>query len=235
MDHIEEDFNRTPARATGFHGKMSEVTWMQKLKKQVFHGSDDGEEEEHGSWVDGQTSPAFQADHYSSGLPRISDSTYHCDNMSVQMPDQIDPFETPTQETADLLFQSYLETVHPSFPIIGKSTFVNQYQAFLVSKDQSKINKNWLSILNLIFAIGAKYSHLVQSAWRGDKRDHFLYFTRARVLGFNSEAILGHAELQKVQITGLITFYLMSIDQINRYVHSHPFRRTHKCNLDALR
>ena len=33
--------------------------------------------------------------------------------------------------------------------------------------------------MNIIFAIGAKYSHLIEAEWRGDQRDHLLYMTRA--------------------------------------------------------
>lgn len=41
----------------------------------------------------------------------------------------------------------------------------------------------WRAILNLIFAIGAKYSDLTKAKWRGDDRHHLIYFTRARMLG----------------------------------------------------
>lgn len=224
LDCIDEDYNRNPTvRATGYHGKNSEVTWMQRLKRQTAKNSDDSEENGDGgndddedSLPDGQTSPTLHNDHFRSGFTAISESTYHCDDLTLSPPDYVDPFEVPSQATANMLFQSYLETVHPAFPIIGKSTFISQYKAFQLSQDQSKINQNWLAILNLVFAIGAKYSHLIQAEWRGDEIDHLVYFTRARKLGFNSDTILGHAELQKVQIAGLMSFYLMALNQINR-------------------
>lgn len=221
LDCIDEDYNRNPAaRATGYHGKNSEVTWMQRLKRQTAHNTEEEEDEnddvDGDSLPDGQTSQNFLNDHFGSGFAPISESTYHCDDLTLNPPGLVDPFEVPSQATANMLFQSYLETVHFAFPIIGKSTFISQYQAFQLSHDQSKINQNWLAILNLIFAIGAKYSHLIQAEWSGDKLDHLVYFTRARILGFNSDAILGHAELQKVQIAGLMSFYLMALNQINR-------------------
>ncbi len=191
---------------------------MQRLKRPTAQDSEDEDEDnihdDEGSMLDGQTSPTFHDG--DPGFTSTRESSYHCDDMHLTPPGHIDPFELPLQPTADLLFQSYLETVHPAFPIIGKNTFIYQYQAFQVSQDQSKINQNWLAILNLIFAIGAKYSHLIQAEWSGDKMDHMVYFARARLLGFNSDAILGHGELQTVQITGLMSFYLMALNQINR-------------------
>lgn len=218
LDCIDEDYNRNPAaRATGYHGKNSEVTWMQRLKRQTRRNSDeDDDDDDEDSLPDGQKSPTLHSDHFGSGFTPISESTYHCDDLTLTPPDHVDPFEVPSQATANMLFQSYLESVHPSFPIIGKNTFISQYQAFQLSQDQSKINHNWLAILNLIFAIGAKYSHLIKAEWRGDETDHLVYFTRARLLGFDSDAILGHAELQKVQIAGLMSFYLMASNHINR-------------------
>lgn len=193
---------------------------MQRLKRQAAHNSQEQEQEEDDgdddSLPNGQTSPTLHSDHFFSGFTPISESTYHCDDLTLTPPAYVDPFEVPSQTKANMLFQSYLESVHPAFPIIGKSTFISQYQAFQLSQDQSKINQNWLAILNLIFAIGAKYSHLIQAEWSGDETDHLVYFTRARILGFNSETILGHAELQKVQISGLVSFYLMALNQINR-------------------
>ncbi len=221
MDRISEDFNRdATTKATGFYGKNSELTWIQKLKKQAAsHGPDDNEDYKQ-SPICGDASSTSQAHDYNDGLSPINASSYHCDDLSIFVHEHVEPFEIPIKSTANVLFQSYLDTIHPSFPIIGKSTFMQQYNAYFDSPNQRRPNQNWLAILNMIFAIGARYSHLVQAEWRGDSDDHLVYFTRARMLGFNADAILGHAELQKVQITGLMAFYLMATDQINRYVQS---------------
>ena len=189
---------------------------MQRLKRQTRQNLEEDEDDNGCPSSNGQTSPALREDRFSSCLIPMNESTYHCDDLTLNPPYQVDPFEVPSQSTANILFQCYLETVHPVFPIIGKNTFISQYQAFQLSQDQSKINQNWLAILNLIFAIGAKYSHLIQAEWSGDKTDHLVYFTRARILGFNADTILGHAELQKVQIAGLVSFYLMTLNQTNR-------------------
>lgn len=219
LDQISEDFNRSSAsRATGFHGKNSELTWVQRLKRQATHGSVDSDESLQEQAIDDQGSPMAPSHHFGAGLTPISDSSYHCDDLTVLITDDVDPFEMPPPATGATLFHFYMDTVHPSFPIIGKNYFTSQYEAYVSNHNQMKVGHDWLAILNLIFAIGARYSHLIKAEWRSDSRDHLIYFTRARILGFNADSILGHAGLQRVQVAGLTTFYLMAINQINRCV-----------------
>lgn len=208
LDHINEDFNHSAAtRATGFMGKNSELTWIQRLKKQTAQSSNGSDEE--ASAADTAGGP------FGSSLSPLNESTYHCDDLTILVPDQVDPLEVPPRAISDALFQVYLDTVHPAFPIIGKINFISQYQRFS-DNPHIQTGSSWKAILNLIYAIGAKYSHLVQVDWRGDDRDHLIYFTRARMLGFNADSMFGHADLQRVQITGLMAFYLTAINQVNR-------------------
>lgn len=212
LDHINEDFNHSAAtRATGFMGKNSELTWIQRLKKQTARSSDAGDEE--ALAADVASGP------FGSSLSPLNESTYHCDDLTILVPDQVDPHEVPPMPISDAFFQVYLETVHPAFPIIGKINFISQYQRFS-DNPHIQTGDSWRAILNLIYAIGAKYSHLVQADWRGDGRDHLIYFTRARMLGFNADSMFGHADLQRVQITGLMAFYLTAINQVNRWALS---------------
>ena len=211
MDMIHEDFNKSAAtRATGFLGKNSEVVWMQRLSRLAASASSS----------DDSDSGSVQRESMRNMKGRVtgvSDSTYHCDDLSIVIADQVDPFELPPKHVADALFQAYLDTVHPVFPIVRKSTIVSQYNTFSKSPAIDTGNK-WRAILNLIYAIAAKYFHLIQAEARGDERDHLIYFTRARMLGFNGDSILAHPELQQVQIAGLMAFYLAAINQVNRSV-----------------
>lgn len=208
-DFVDEDFNRdATSRATGFLGKNSEVVWLQRLSRRATSVPLSDDSETGSGYHDAM-------ERVKSRFHGVSDSTYHCDDLSIIITDQVDAFELPPKPIADVLFQAYLETVHPAFPILGRSTFVSQYKNFSNSPGIDTGN-NWRAILNLIFAIAAKYLHLVQSELRGDDRDHLVYFTRARMLGFNGESVLAHPELQQVQITGLMAFYLAAINQINR-------------------
>ena len=209
-------------------GKNSEVTWLQRLRQENKLGSpdrpgDDSEFKERS----GGASALF--DHHSSPNtgPSLSDvykeftvseSSYHLDDFSVSIPEQVDPFEVPPKETAENLFNVYIATVHPSFPLIGKETYSSQFRRFFNGPHVNPGPK-WLGILNLIFAVSSRYSHLVQAPWRGDDRDHLIYFARARQLSMNSDTLFAHPDLQQVQIAGLSAFYLVATNQINRYFY----------------
>lgn len=214
MDNIKEDFNRTAAsRATGFMGKNSELTWMQRLRSHAEFGAEVSEgTEPFLGHIDTSNNVASLQE---PSLQPLSESTYHCDDLSMLILDHVDPYAVPPRHVADSLFKSYLETVHPAFPIIGRTTFLNQYRTYYSKNVQA--GPDWLAILNLIFAIGARYSHLIQADWKGDEKEHLIYFTRARTLGFKADSIFDHAGLQRIQIAGLMAFYLTAINQINRY------------------
>ena len=218
MDRISEDITRSAkSRATGFHGKNSDLTWMQRLQKQASSNSEESDESQ-GPMSHEHNSPTDEAHQADSGLASIAASSYHCDDLDILLPnDEVNSLVLPARPIADILFNSYMETVHPTFPIIGKKTFLDQYQKGFAMPELARANQNWLAILNLIFAIGARYLHLIQGQWHGKEEDHLIYFTRARLRGFMSVAVLGDAELQKIQITGLMAFYLMATNQINRY------------------
>lgn len=210
-------------------GKNSEITWMQRLRQENRLGSptrfdSDREFKERSG---GASALFIQHRSPDSGPPlsdvnedySVTESSYHLDDFAISVPDTVDAYEIPTKEMADHLYGVYMSTVHPSFPIVGRATFTSQYKRFFAGPHVNPGNK-WLSILNLIFAIAARYSHLVQAPWRGDDRDHLIYFTRARQLSMNGDTLFSHPDLQQVQVEGLTAFYLTATNQINRYVLS---------------
>ncbi|KAL9103120.1 MAG: hypothetical protein Q9163_001799 [Psora crenata] len=202
LDKVKEDFNRSSeSQATGFHGKNSELAWIQRLKAHVMPNTD--QRGETAGRPGAPTSPNF-----------ISDSTYLCDDLELTPLDQVDLLEVPPRHVADALFNDYLESIHTFFPIIGRKTFTEQYLGFF--NEGRKPAANWRAILNMIFAISAKHAFHIKAPWKGQEHDHELYFARARGLGLDSESILAHPNIQRVQITGLMALYLLSIKQINR-------------------
>ena len=228
IDKISEDYNRSPtSRATGFIGKNSELSWIHRLgdgagvrRESVSDATSWGGDRYENQPASNQN-PDYQhrRPQYGASLGDIggvSDYTYHCDDLPLTLLNHVAPRELPPRQTAQCLLEAYMDSVHPVFPIIGKITFESQVQAFFNDRQLSP-GRNWLAILNLVFAIAAKYSHMVEASWRGDERDHLVYFARARMLGLNSESMFDHPDLQRIQLSGLIAFYLSSIDQINRY------------------
>jgi hypothetical protein len=70
------------------------------------------------------------------------------------------------------------------------------------------VSDSFRAHVNLIFAIGAKYSHLVGADWAGNERDHVLYMTRAvHLLGLkNSVMFISEPEFETVQAVSGETF-----------------------------
>ena len=223
LDRTEEDFTRPDARDTGFMGKNSELTWMKRLREENKFGSPPNESASPEVRRTAKSASGQNNMSTSSNSPTredgfaIQDSTYFLDNEPVTLYEAVDPYEMPTREMANNLFDAYMKQVHPSFPIIGKSVLSVQYHKFVMRQVQRPPDK-WLAILNMIFAIGARYSHLIQADWQGDDRDHLVYFTRARFLSMNGDTIFEHPDLQQIQITGLMAFYMVCISQVNRFV-----------------
>ncbi|OQE28612.1 hypothetical protein PENSTE_c003G05810 [Penicillium steckii] len=204
IDRVEEDLNRTEhSRATGFMGKNSEITWMQRLQREAEHRS---------KGLAGSLEPG-QSKRQDDDLA-LHAVNYHLDDMDISVPQPVDVYAMPPRELADKLFDDYLRTVHPFFPMINRPLFSSQYRTFFESAAQP--GDKWLAILNMIFAIASKHAHLIEAPWKGEDKDHLLYLTRARILSMNGDILFSHPDLQQVQVEGLIAFYLLSSDQINR-------------------
>lgn len=230
LDLLDEDLTRDEqARATGFVGKNSEIQWLHRLKLQIDRGDEDESRPHMPYGPPGDTDEAAaqridaprrrRLSQSLDSVEHIAGSTYYLDNESVQVDLNVDVFEMPTPETAEKLFTCFMDTVQDSFPTIRKKIFIEQFETYYASVKDGKPNRlphKWRSILNLVFAIGARFSHLVRAEWQGDERDHLVYYTRARCTGFTPDSVLAHPDLQQIQIASLLAFYYLSIGQISR-------------------
>lgn len=218
VDHTEEDFNRDEtARATGFIGRSSEISWLQKLSKEVNNECEEWSSSKSNEDDDnGLPSPTLTPLPEKPSDPLVASSSYYIDDLDVPNKEQVDAFGVPSRDTATKLLNAYLTSVHPSFPIIGISTFISQFQVFF-SQPSLKPGSKWLAILNLIFAIASKYGQLTDAEWKEGEDDHQLYFSRARSLSLEDQ-LLHHPDLQQLQVEGLACFYLIASGHINRYV-----------------
>ncbi|KAJ5288277.1 hypothetical protein N7508_011052 [Penicillium antarcticum] len=196
VDYTEEDFNRDKkVQATGYVGEFSEIAWLYRLKRDL---------DQHSSTEIKQA----------PGSPAISSADYFQDNQELSILDYVDLSCWPSQHIADVLVDAYFHAVHPTFPIIGKTIFLDQYRTFY-SKTNSRPHRTWLALLNLVFSIAARHMYLTdQSHIDGD--DHRSFFARAWKLGIGNVAFLDHSNLQQVQVEGLAALYLLSVGQVNR-------------------
>ncbi|KAF1832239.1 hypothetical protein BDW02DRAFT_600108 [Decorospora gaudefroyi] len=208
----------------GFLGQISEVQWLQSLRSRVqaaetvFVGLTDISPH-----VSHPASPIFHASPMSlssSPMQQVALINYYLDDAGIKLAECGNVFELPPEHTARLLFQCYSRTVQSSFPILP-ATLENQLHQYynLVCNGQSiHCPQKWFALVNLVFAIGAKFSHLVQADWRADELDHVIYLSRAfQLLSMNDTVVvLSTPDLSTTQATGLFAFYYMVVGHVNR-------------------
>lgn len=209
VDYTEEDFNRDEkVQATGFVGEHSEMAWLYRLKRDLDHSSKQIEE--------------------TPGRPSISSVNYFQDDSEILVLDDIDLARRPPQQIANRLVDTYFHVVHPTFPIIGKAIFLNQYRSFYANPDV-RPGKRWIIVLNLVFSIAARHSFLVDQP-QPNCDDHQTYFARAWRLNVGS-VLRDHPDLQQAQVEGLAAFYLLSVGQVNRLVFPLSLPCLFRCDL----
>lgn len=151
----------------------------------------------------------------------VATVNYFLDDIGILVNSDVDLSQRPTRAVADQLLDRYFQIVQPTFPVIGKLIYLSQYRKYY-SNALVFPGKRWLAILNLMFALAAKYSELAQEDTEDTLGSHSVYFSRAWGLSVSDAALLDHPNLQQVQVEGLTSFYLLSVGQINRYVLSSP-------------
>jgi hypothetical protein len=195
MDLLDEDLLKDDrARATGFIGKNSELQWLRSIMLQLER--------------DDESTPMSERRTSSYGvenIEQVSAFNFYLNAEGIDPDFVIDPYELPIPETAERLLNCYMETVHDSFPILPKEQFEDEFQKYFKAVragNAPRLSPKWQAILNLVFAIAAKNSHLVKARWRADERDHIIYQARARVFGLNEFALTSHPDVPQIQVAG---------------------------------
>ncbi|RAH77685.1 hypothetical protein BO86DRAFT_412874 [Aspergillus japonicus CBS 114.51] len=224
LDRVDEDLNRSErAVATGFFGKNSEVSWLQKLEDEAELRNQQMEElnevDSNNNASDGQQQmqqlllvpqPAQKQE------TPIAALNYYLDDLDIPVMAEVDPYALPPKDVANRLFRFYMESVHPSFNVISKVFFVSQYSQFVIQGNrQIEPGDRWRAVLNMIFAIGSRFCQSVYGKKGGDY-DDVMYLNRARKLTLGENVIFEHANLQQIQAEFLVAFYFLSMCQVNR-------------------
>ena len=191
-------------RPRGFTGQASDVQWMQRLTTELDH-------EGGGRY---QSPQQFS----SSTRPNV----FAEDMETSIVGDHVDPLELPVKQTADGLVSGYFDSVHASFPVLDRTTFMHQYNllANIWHMPEAFEDRMFMTTLQLVCAIGAVHAHFSGTGGVSDDRDHYLYFTRARMLGVEHGIFNDLVQLSQAQVFGLGAMYLLITDQMNRYVDS---------------
>lgn len=223
LDAIDEDLLRDEQTlATGYIGKSSELQWLRRLRKDTEHIA------AHSSNIVGdisQTSPFHteaygpQTQHNHESSKQANTFTFYLDDDHIEVDYTLNPYELPVIDVAHRLFECYMTTVQDSFPTLSKRSFTDQFHRYYISIENGtplNVPKKWLAMLNLVFAIGARYSHLVEANWQADERDHSLYLSRACILGLSGSDLVSPPDLLHIQTTALLAFYYLSVGHVNR-------------------
>lgn len=207
LDLVDENLHETDqARATGFVGPNSEVQWLRTFLL-LERGDSDTATSERGSSAN------------TANNEQVSTVTFYLDSKNIDLEFNVDPYELPTADVAEQLLNIYLDKVHDSFPILPRKLFQDQCQRYfeaLRHRSALRLSSKWQAILNLVFAIGAKYSHLIKVNWQADERDHLIYQARASAFAWNENTIGQHPDLPQIQVAGLLAFYHLSVGQVSR-------------------
>ena len=202
LEFLDEDLLRTrESRETGYVGQNSEVQWLRTVQLQAERLEKEPGNLPYGPPGASQTAAAKRSDALherrqtgiESSMQHVTDATFYLDSDNIDVDIAVNPYEIPSPETAQQLLDCYIETVHSSFPIIPPS-FEIQLRRFIESCKQHKsfqVPDKWRALMNVIFAVGAKHSHLMDTEWQGDERDHLIYMTRAvHLLGLNNTVMI---------------------------------------------
>jgi hypothetical protein len=209
LDRPDKDLhNNDRAPATGFVERNPEGEWLRAV------------EMAQSERTDGEASGFHQRrGSYAPNNKLISSYSFWTDEESFEINFCVDPYELPPLETAKRLLGCYMNRVHDSFPILSRKTLEDQFcrcYTALQNRNTPRLTPKWHTILNLVFAIAAKYSHLVKANWRADELDHIVYKARATAFDLNDTAMTSHSDVPQVQRLGLLAFYWLSIGQVSR-------------------
>ncbi|KAF7671197.1 hypothetical protein GT037_010758 [Alternaria burnsii] len=226
-DILDEDLHKErDSQSTGFIGKSSEVQWLRHLQ----HDTERDKESLSASeslYVFPSVTPEFskrrteilrQHQQQKSKIP-TSISTFYLDNEGIEIDYAVEPYKLPTIEVAQRLIQRYMHTVHDTFPVLSQETFINQVRGYYASVTQGTpcdMSETWLAMLNLVFAIGARFSHLTEADWQADSRDHIVYQSRAQILDLGEPSLAHQPDLARIQVTALFAFYFSTVGNVNR-------------------
>lgn len=187
IDNMGEDLlSSKNSRAIGYIGKNSEVQWLRRLHREA-DGTSSGHHD-HGPYgPPGSSAQAHEeridAMHQRQNknpLPLMDtrSCSFYLDEEPLDMDMEVDPHELPPYETAEHLLKCYMQTVQNSFPILSQKTFTKQFVHYYTSVARGvpyKLPQKWQAMLNLAFAIGAVYSHLIKGDNAGDGMPFSLY------------------------------------------------------------
>ncbi|KAH7396751.1 fungal-specific transcription factor domain-containing protein [Phaeosphaeria sp. MPI-PUGE-AT-0046c] len=196
---VSKDATRSfDAREVIYLGQASEIQWLRHLKTRL----------------ERYDSTAL------SGTPFVNDIDFYSNDHDIQIISQNNPFHLPTEHTATMLFQCYFKTLHVSLPMISdeiQDELGNYYNSMRAGHPVA-LPQIWHAIVNLVFAIGLRFSRLTAAEWLTDVFDETVYLSRAyQLLSLNNPVIvIENTDVSLVQALGLLAIYYLVIGHNDR-------------------
>lgn len=170
------------AHEAGYVGQICEVQWLRNLKHRMKIPS---------------LMPSVES-------VQPSETNFYLDDDGIRLLHQDNPFHLPLESLATVLSQCYFQTAHITFPTIS-SEFENQLQIYHKSMQSGQtviFSQIWYATINVVLAIGARFSHITNAEWQSNPLDETMYISRAyQLLGLNDAAVvLSALDLPRIQV-----------------------------------
>jgi hypothetical protein len=190
LDFLDEDLlGQHGSTISGYIGRNSQMQWMRTLEQKLNEPEaepDDlpfappGKDQ---NAIDKRAHALHQRQARSSSKLRVSlaQCYFYLDEEDIDAFDDVDADDYPPVETAERLTEIYKEAVHAPFRIL-EDAFFQQLRTFYEIVQRGSVpmaSSRWKAVMNMLFAIGARFSHLIGAGWQAGDRDHLIYMSRA--------------------------------------------------------
>jgi hypothetical protein len=194
--------------ASGFIGKMSEMSWFRRALKIVRQHHPRGPEY-----------PGIAMGELNHSLTSAKDFSFYMDDVDVLAFDEdtIDPYEWPSGEDTYLLTEAFFHAMQGAFPFVVREIFLHTMLSFPRERGMPTWSqRRWLAQANLVWAIGAKWLLISKLNQPSVEDRHMLFYARARALGLDHRVVSDHPDVDRIQGIGLLAFYLLINGSITR-------------------
>jgi len=188
LDFLEEDLLDDDGSSEAVYmGRNSQVQWMRTLQRKLNQPSDEPDKSSYAPPEDSEEATRARAEALhkrqkeSGQKGPLSDYYFYLDKESLHEFEDVEPHAVPPAETAQKLFEAFQLAVHYPFQILDDEfkDQLHSYYRILQAGGTVNLDARWNAVLNLVFAIGARFSHLVGADWQAADHDHLVYMSRA--------------------------------------------------------
>jgi len=194
---------------TGFVGKSSEISWMQRIHEHTTESSPVG--------------PDIAQIGAEINVRATEMMAFFVDETTLLSVDEdfINPVERLPWDESLILTEAALCAMNGAFRLVDREQFLQRLAAFPWEKRVlSWRERRWLSLANLLWAIGSRWLVLTDLEHSSvcHSQSHLLYYARSRALGLDHRVVFDHPDLEQVQSMGLLAFFLIVNNSISRSV-----------------